>query len=306
MLRLISGWLVVVAGTVAPALAREWTDSTGKYTINADLVAQNDVTVVLKKENNQLVAVPLEKLSTQDQTYLKSKEVDEQAHRAADEVQTWTMRGGWKVVGKVVNYGRREIAVQRRRGKLYVDDRLYDNLPEIYRKMLPKIVSHFERENIEDKVGLESWILKYKGEPRKFTLDGVTLELTDGDEYGVPFFFFNDEDLKILQPGWDRWLAAANEKAKQDHQAFLLQSQAQAYQHDHQVNQQIAMMQLEMTAYAGGLFEFWEVALYPGPGVNGHPLVVVVPARDSRAASQEAMRRYPGYQSGAIAQVQRR
>jgi hypothetical protein len=306
MLRLISGLLVAAAWMATPVEARQWTDSTGKYTVNAELVAQSETTVVLKKENHQLVAVPLAKLSTQDQEYLKSKEATDHVHRVADEMQTWTTRAGWKFEGKVVDYGRREVTVQRRRGKIYVNDRLFDNLPELYRKMLPKIVSQFEHVDIEDKAGLESWILKYKGEPKKFVCEGVVLELANGDEYGVPFFFFASDDLKVLKPGWEHWVAAADEKAKQEHQSFLLQSQAQAYQRDREASQQIATMQLEMTAYEAGLFDLWEVAMSPGPGVRGQPLMVVVPARDSRAAAQEASRRHPGFVPGAAVRVSRR
>ena len=68
----------VVLGLAALADGRTWTDSTGNYTVEADLIGFNDATVVLKKKNRQLVAVPIDKLSKEDQTYLKSKEVGEQ------------------------------------------------------------------------------------------------------------------------------------------------------------------------------------------------------------------------------------
>jgi len=37
---------------------------------------------------------------------------------------------------------------------------------------------------------------------------GCTVELENGDQYGVPFLFFSDADLEVLRPGWERWLAA--------------------------------------------------------------------------------------------------
>ena len=45
---------------------------------------------------------------------------------------------------------------------------------------------------------------KLRGEPRTYTCEGVVLELENGDEYGVPFFFFSEDDLKTLSPGWQR------------------------------------------------------------------------------------------------------
>jgi hypothetical protein len=300
-------WLAaaVGAGFSADANGRVWTDSTGYYHVKADLIAFNDTTVVLKKENRQLVAVPLTKLSQDDQSYLKSKEAAEQAHRSADAMQTWTMASGLKVVGRVVGYGKKDVTIQRRRGKIYVNDRLFDNLPEVYQKMLPKIVAHFEKTPIDDQRGLESWVMKLRGEPRTFTCEGVILELENGDEYGIPFFFFSEDDLKILRPGWTRWLAAEQDRNRRDQESFLVQTQAQAYQQDRMVNQQIAMMQLQMEGYQAGLFDLWEVQLFPGPGVASPPLIVVVPGRDSRYAAAEAVRLHPGFVAGAVGKVRR-
>jgi hypothetical protein len=302
VLLVLTAWL----GLSAVALGRTWTDSTRNYHVEADLVAFNDDTVVLKKENHHLVAVPIAKLSKDDQAYMRSKEVAEQARRSADAMQMWTMKSGLKVIGRVVDYGSKEITIQRRRGKIYVNDRLFDNLPEVYQKMLPKIVAHFENVEIDDKRAFDAWVTKLRGEPRTYTCEGVLLELDSGDEYGVPFFFFSSDDLEILEPGWQRWLATDKDRSKREQESFLLQTQAQAYQQDRMVDQQIAMMQLQMQGYQAGLFDLWEVRMFPGPGVVSPPLLVVVPARDSRSAAAEAIRRNPGFVPGPVAKVRRR
>ncbi|MHB1036902.1 MAG: SHD1 domain-containing protein [Pirellulales bacterium] len=296
----------VWVGLSALADGRTWTDSTGNYRTEADLVALNETTVVLKKADNHLVAVPMVKLSKVDRTYLESKETAETARRSADAMQTWTMASGLKVTGRVVDYGRKDLTVQRRRGKIYVNDRLYDNLPEVYQLMLPKIVTHFEKTEIDGKKGLVAWATKQRGQARTFTCEGVILELANGDEYGIPFFFFSPEDLKILQPGWDRWLAANQDQAKQQQESFLLATQAQAYQQDRAMNQQIALMQLQMEGYQAGLFDLWEVRMFPKPGVASPPLTVVVPARDSRTATMEAVSRNPGFVAGPVSRVSRK
>ena len=300
------GVLAALAALVQPAAARQWTDSTGHYKIDAELLGFNAATAVLKKDNQQLVAVPLAKLSPQDRTYVQSKEALDAMHAAAGKQQVWTMRSGLKVVGKVVDYGRKDITIQRRRGKVYVNDQLLENLPPLKQRMAPKIITHFEKTPLETIKDVEKWILTLKGEPRTYHLEGVVLELENGDEHNVPFFFFSDEDLKVLQPGWARWMAAEKEQAKLDHESLMLQAQAQAYQQDRRFQQQATVMHLELQAYDAGLFDLWEVSLFPGRGVAGSPKMVVVPARDSRTAANEAMQRYPGYVSGAVAKVARR
>jgi hypothetical protein len=293
-------------GLSALANGRTWTDSTGNYRLEADLIGFNESTVVLKKDDRQLMAVPIANLSKDDRAYLESKEAVEQSRRSGDAMQTWTMASGLKVVGRVVDYARKDVTIQQRRGKTYVNDRLFTNLPEVYQKMMPKLVAHFEKTPIDDKRELDAWVMKLRGEPRTFTCEGVMLELENGDEYGVPFFFFSNDDLDMLQPGWQRWLAANADRAKQEQESFLLQTQAQAYQQDQETNQQVAMMQLQMQGYEAGLFDLWEVRLFPGRGVASPPLLVVVPARDSRSAAAEAVRRNPGFTAGPVSKVRRR
>jgi hypothetical protein len=296
----------VSVGFSAAAEGRTWTDSTGNYHVDADLIGFNDTTVVLKKGNRQLVAVPIADLSKDDQTYLAKQEVAELTHPSTDGMQTWTMVSGFKAIGRVVSYGRKDVTIQRRHGQIYVNDRRFDNLPEIGQKMLPKIVSHFENTEINDKRELQAWVLKLRGEPRTYACEGVVLELENGDEYGVPFFLFSADDQKLLRPGWERWLAADKDRAKQEHESFLLQSQAKAYQQDRQTQQQIAVMQLRMQGYEAGLYDLWEVELFPGPRVASPPLRVVVPGRDSRSAAAEAMRLNPGFTAGAVGKVSRK
>ena len=296
----------VLVGLSTLAQGRTWTDSTGNYRVEASLIAYNDTTVVLKKKNRHLVAVPIDKLSKDDQSYLASKEVSEQARQSADGMQTWTMASGLKVFGRIVSYAKKDVTIQQRHGKIFVNDRMIDNLPKVYQKMLPKLVAHFEKTEIDDETALKFWIKTLRGEPRTYLCEGVLLELENGDEYGVPFFFFSEDDQKTLTPGWERWLAAEKDREKRNQEEFLLQSQAQAYQQDRATNQQIAIMQIQMQGYQAGLFDLWEVQLLPGRGVVSPPFVVVVPARDSRSAAVEAVRLNPGFVSGAVSKVIRK
>lgn len=301
---------VLLSAALLPkaSVGRSWTDSSGAYQIQAELVAFNATHVVLKKRSRDLVAFPIEKLSTADREYLKSQPAAPAAGTSADQAQTWTMRSGLKVVGTVVDYARRDIIIARPRGELRVNGHRLENLSDVYRPMIPRIVAHFEKQPIDSEAALDAWLAGVPGQARTYRIEGVLMELGRGDEYGVPFFFFSDDDLKFLKPGWDRWLAAVNnrEQQRQGHEALLLQAQARAYQQDRSATQLIAELHLDLEAYREGAFDLWEVMLYPGLGVSGPSLSVVIPATDSRRAGLDARKRYPGYQLGPISKVSRR
>jgi SLA1 homology domain 1, SHD1 len=283
--------------------ARTWTDATGDYTLDAELIGFNDTKVVVQRGDHELAALPIEKLSQADRDYLKSKEAEQARSEASSRAQTWTLADGSKLVGKVVDFTRKEITIQRRRGRIYVNDRVLDNLPEFYQAMLPRIVAHFDRFNPVDRSGLESWAVRQGGQPRSFQLEGVVMEFENGDEYAIPFFFFATEDLRLLQSGWHNWLAARDDWQRRDEHAYLLQQLAAARQRDAQVNREIATMQLKLQAVEAGLTSLWEVTLYPVAGNRNPPQWVVIAGRDSRQATANALAQNPGFVAGPVRRV---
>ena len=293
---------VALASEASAASARVWTDSTGKYTIEADLIAFNDKSVVLQRGDHELGMIPIDKLSQADRDFLKSEEAGNITSKYG-QMQTWTMANGLKVLGHVVDFARHDVTIQRRRGRIYVNDRPFGNLPEVYQVMLPKIVSFFERINPEDKNGLESWAVRQRGQPRTFTLEGVILELENGDEYAVPFFLFSEEDQQLLKGGWERWLAAHGDYDQQQDHTFQLQALVAAHLHDQQAQRQIAMMQLQLQAVQAGLTSLWEVTLYPVRGNPNPPQWVVMPGRNSQDATNAALGKNPGFVAGPVRRV---
>jgi len=290
----------------AVAAARTWTDATGRYTIDAELVAFDDDQVVLQRDSDgALGSVELEKLSDSDRNYVASEDALEKANGLIGAQQVWTLKNGLHVPGRLVDYVRKDVTVQRRRGNVYVNDRVLGNLPEIYQQIVPRIVGHFEQYQVDDERTLTAWLVNRKGRPQSYTVDGVVLELASGDEYAAPFFLFSDEDLQVLQPGWEEWLAAAGRYDTQQDRSFELQSLAAAYKQDAEQKQQIARLQLGMQAIDAGVTSLWEVTLYPGADVAGPPLWVLAPGRDSRVAGQAALARNPGYNLGPVRRVSR-
>ncbi len=63
--------ILLTSVLIVPAAPRTWTDSTGRFTIEAELVEVRDGNAHLKKASGQVVAMPVDKLSTADREYLK-------------------------------------------------------------------------------------------------------------------------------------------------------------------------------------------------------------------------------------------
>ncbi|MGI9465487.1 MAG: SHD1 domain-containing protein [Rubripirellula sp.] len=387
--------LAVVFTVAETADARIWKDVTGLYTINADLVGFDDDMVILQRENKELGSCPIDKLCKEDREYLKSKEALEIHNSHIDQTQTWAMTNGLKVVGKIVDYERDEVVIKQQDGKVVVNDKPFDGLPEIYQDILLRVVETSESKPMPNKRAFEDWVRTspnfQNGKSENYNLEGVVFELQDGSQYAVPFYLFAKKEQDMLKSGWDAWLAShkavpapptpatpktegdapvvpavgltgngnageaglpkpakgitandrgadglpkpakgftadlgtdvatnplgqggatsANKPAaqnyKQDDQAFHLQSLAAAYQRNQQVNQRIAMMNLNMNAVQAGITSAWEITLYPNSGNPYPPKWVVTYGRNSLIATQAALRSNPGYYAGPVRKVSR-
>ena len=67
-------WVLLMLGLLlivtAPVSARKWTNSTGKHTVEAELVEVNNGSVKLKKRDGKIITVQVTKLSKADRDYL--------------------------------------------------------------------------------------------------------------------------------------------------------------------------------------------------------------------------------------------
>ncbi len=68
-------WILTTLLTLfqGQSFAREWSDASGKYRIEADLVAVRGDKVILEKKDGTITSVPIAKLSAADQEYLKQQ-----------------------------------------------------------------------------------------------------------------------------------------------------------------------------------------------------------------------------------------
>ena len=294
-------FLIFAATTVE---ARQWTDVTGKYKIEADLIAFDHDSVIIQRADKELGTVAIDKLSEADREYLKSKEALQTQADQIGQLQTWTTQSGLSVVAKIVDYARREVTIQRRRGKIYVNNSVYKNLPKVYQSMVLRIVSAIEGVDIPDSKALDTWVRTLRGQPRTYNLEGVTMELENGDEYSVPFFLFAEQDQQVLKPGWEAWSADLEDYEKRQEHAFQLQAMSSAYHRNQEVDRRVAELNLNMQAIQSGLTSAWEVTLYPQPGNPNPPRWVVTTGRNSRTATAAALQQNPGYTNGTGSQDQ--
>jgi len=297
---------VAALATEVAAEGRRWTDPQGQVVIVGDYFAANDHTVVIRKPAGELVGVAIAELSEADGEYVASRRQAELAAKAADpepslwKSHVWTTREGTTFKGEVIAFGRREVTFRRNTGVTMVNERPFSRLEPFYQQLVLKIVAQFADPKVKTERDLTLWARSLRGQPKSFTVEGVLLRLEDGRELPIPFFALSAADLAFLRPGWEQWKAENATYETMQREDFLLQVQAEQYQADREQAQQIQMMKLEMMAAATGLTRFWEVQLFPGPGMWARPLSVVVSARDNVAAQQMAMAQYPGFVAGAV------
>ena len=276
-----------LALATTPVLARQWTDSTGKYKQEAELVDVDEHLVILKKADGHLVAVPLDKLSEADREYVQSRAGKEVIQSQAAKDRSWALIDNTKISGRVVEYGQRDVTLSRKNGQLYVNDRPYNKLPMLHQLAIPMLVSLYENRTFKDAKSIEDLIVQRRT-PLKYTVDGVMLELEDGEHFPLPFVLFTEKDRNILKPGWEAWLAAEKDRQAREGESAKVRALANEYQKNRDVEHKLKMLRL-----ASEWYDVWEVMLMAR---NGATASVVVFANDSLTAETIALRMNPGAQ----------
>jgi hypothetical protein len=302
----LSSCLVLIV-TALPCVAREWTDASGAYTFEGDLIAASDGTIVLRRTKGELEAYQTSQLSEADQKFVADHLESNKDKKPADEMQTWTSRGGFNFRGRVIGYGTQDVTLKHERGTTKVNEKSIEELDEFYQMMIPKIVAEFDDPKVKSIEDLSSWGRKLRGKTKSFRIDGVMMRMENGEKLAVPLFLFAAKERDVLDEGLEKWNARATEEHERKREDFLAQTAAEEYQRnlaaEAQVNRQIQMMQLEMLAVNSGIAEVWEVQMIPLAGVAARPMAVLVTAQNSQAARVMAEQRYRGFASGAVRQV---
>jgi len=301
LLGLVVGFIVIASST---SVDRTWRDASGRYEIQAELIGFNGEIAVLKKSDGELVAFPVAELSDADRKFLESEDAESVYHD--EEMQTWTFRNGKQVRAHLISHVDREVVLQRRRNRLYVNDRPFENLPEVYQLILPMVIGHFENTEFEDASALQRWVArKAGGRPLKYQCEGVALAFENGDEYAFPYFLFSPQDRRFLERGRDEFRHSENSDEDRMNQALYMQAMAREFQQDRQLDRQIKLIQTQLLAIGAGVTDLWEVAMIPPGGNIFQARSVIVPAINSLQASQLAAQQWPGLVVGPVRRVTR-
>ncbi|TWU17384.1 hypothetical protein Pla52o_51880 [Novipirellula galeiformis] len=288
-------FLLVIVGIAASADAREWSNPDGQFKLEAEVIAFNPWTVVLKRPSGKLVAIELAELSQSDRDYIASKEATDSFAKSADEMQTWTAFDGMMIRGRVIAYGKKDLVITRRVGNVFVNGIPFARMAPLHQSLVLKIVSHLENEKLETERDLEAWAKPLGADAKTYPLQGVLMKLESGDEISLPFFMFAKKDLAVLQPGWERWLSQEKYEQEQARENLMVQSSAMQYQRANQRYYQVERMKLDMLAAATGVSSIWEVIVEPRQGVYGHRTSIMVTARNSDIATRMVAVRYPAF-----------
>lgn len=290
---------------VSPCFARTWKDQTGNYSIEGELFAFNEEHVIIEREDGQLGMFEISFFSDADQEYLRSEESASRSKTNLYEEQSWEMRGGYQLLGTLVDYTRTKVTIQRRRGKIYVNDRNFDTLPQVYQNIIMKSLGVFENIPDIDRPKFNQWVAKLLGDPKVFDIDGIVMELRDGNEYTIPFNLFSEKSLRLLKGGWDEWLEAHQEEdiEAKESESFRLQATAAAMLRNQQMANEIAMARYNLDLIRSGITSLWEVTLFPLPGNPAPPRWVLVQARNSLTATANALGQNPGFTSGPVRRI---
>ena len=113
------------AGYALAAQTRTWTDSSGDFQIEAQLVEVNDGTVHLKKADGQIVTVPLDRLSAADRQFIERQvAASNEAGSPVEGGSTEGMRNalvelssGAKVEGRITARDENSVTIETTRGE---------------------------------------------------------------------------------------------------------------------------------------------------------------------------------------------
>lgn len=145
--------------------------------------------------------------------------------------------------------------------------------------------------------GYEKWLdaeLRFVASGRQ-PHDTNSLSPSDTDAINRLAFEYSNESRRAGGL-WDTSSGTAEQDRYAQQLANLaLRARTADYQRD-----LISRRMVELMAVSAGLIDEWRVTMIPNLGTEGTRFVAIVPARDSYAAMQTALRSYPGYTTGTV------
>ncbi len=297
-------FLLLISGSLSLA-AREWSDSSGNFKVEADLVAFDGETVVLKAKTGRLLALKLADLSKSDLEYLKTPEVAafENSAPVPEAPTEWSLQNGQVVRGAMAGIGIQKVLIFRRDAKTHISFDGKEITHPIYKTLLPEIVNQLASTSFKTLEELDRHLATLKPPSLAYALPSVTVS-TDKGTVCIPNFLFKKEEQKYIWAASERLRSLQDsELSSEDREKLLARENFLARSYGRGRNQavngpvEISQMQLDFLANAAlvaARAEFWEVVIAP-PNAYMMPFTVLVPAANSGDAEAQVAARYPGY-----------
>ena len=304
-MRLACFLLLLLVYGLAPLRAREWSDNSGHFKIEADLVAFDGETVVLRAKAGRLLAVKLANLSADDIAYLKTPEVASFENNAPiqDSPTEWSLQNGQVVRGAITGIGIQQVVIFRRDSKVHVSFNGKEIADPIYKLLLPEIVNHAASTSYKSLDELDRHLATLKPPSVTYMLPTVTIATNSGN-VAIPVFLFKKEEQHYLWAASERLrLLQESELTSEEREKiaarenFLARSFGRGRRAAAALPSEISQIQLDLLANAAlvaARAEFWEVVISP-PNAYLLPFTVVVPAANSAEAEARVAAQYPGY-----------
>jgi len=298
--------LLLTLFLVSPIRAREWSDNSGHFKVEADLIAFDGETVVLRAKAGRLLALKLADLSKTDVEYLKTPEVAgfENSAPIPEAPTEWSLQNGQVVRGAITGIGIQQLVIFRHDSKVHISFDGKELTDPIYKVLLPEMVNHLASTSFKSLEELDRHLATLKPPSLIYALPTVTITTNNGN-VGIPNFLLKKEEQNYLWSASERLrslqeseLTSEEREKIASRENFLARSYGRGRNHAVNVPVGISQMQLDFLANAAlvaARAEFWEVVISP-PNAYLMPFTVVVPAANSADAEAQVAARFPKHQ----------
>jgi len=298
---------------LSPLQAREWSDNSGHFKVEADLIAFDGDTVVLRAKAGRLLALKLADLSKTDVEYLKTPEVAgfENSSPIPEAPTEWSLKNGQIVRGAITGIGIQQVVIFRRDSKVHISFDGKELTDPIYKVILPEIVNQVASTSFKTLEELDRHLAALKPPSVTYAVPAVTIATNKGN-VGIPNFLLKKEEQNYLWTASERLRSLQESEITSEEREkiaspenFLARSYSRGRNQAVNTPVEISQIQLDFlsnAALVAARAEFWEVVISP-PNAYLMPFTVVVPAVNSADAGAQVAARFPQYQLVGISRA---
>jgi SLA1 homology domain 1, SHD1 len=285
------------------AEARTWSDASGKFKVEGELVSFHDGIVVVQTAKAGLLALRIEQLSAADQEYVNGREAKEslELYKKTDIETRWDLVNGISLVGSVTDITVQNVVIHRKDDMVFVGETSQEKLRPIYRQIVVAMVNHFSGKNYTSLKEVEEHLKKLRPPALQFQVESVVISSQEFGAVYVPLFLFDERSKKLLAPSLDRLKAIASSKLDDTERGSLTaheSAMSRALLRANAANRQgdlLTLRMLQLGIQTGSeAVDIWEVLLVPWVAYRW-PVTAIIVADNSEMAAALALRQYPGY-----------